>query len=1104
MKPLKRIACLLWLVSNTLLAGDIVPLAVEGDAAPDGDGTLAGVTAFALKEGTATYSASTTGNAGESSRDFLLATATRQGAKVVFREGDAAPNNGNFWFTSGGISVNAQGGVSFIGALTNASLGTSNNEGVYVGDGSVMTEIARANQPEPMGGPGVLDAFSVCTINTSGQVAFWASIRNAGTPVISTHGIFIGQGSALQQVARTYTTAPDGNGQISGIGTSSRLISDSGNVAYLATLTGTTGGSEDDTAIFMSNGSSSVTIAHEGDLAPGTSGRFGSFLAPLINDNNQVLFYASIRGGGEGFFRGSGSDATKIVLTGELALGGVAVYQTLHTTASINAAGDVSYVAYLNSGISGVFRGNGVETTTIALSGNQAPDGDYTFADFTLAAINNTRTVAFQAALSYATDATGIYMSDGEETVLVAKTGDALNGSTIASLGFDPRAFSDQRLAFQAVLADGKTGFFLFSPTVKWRHDGNGQWADASRWTVSFRPGEYTRVEIDPAGGGVVTGPAGDTTLRSLALGKTSAETSELNLQETSDLTVLEGAEIGGSGKLTGSGKIIGNVTSQGEIAPGNSIGVIKVQGNYTQLPGGSLTLELGGTTVALHDRLLATGNIQLAGTIKIVLSGNFTPAVGDAFTLVSTDGVLSGGFSKILMPYSSGIQWQLTQTGTAVVLTANPAPRITVMAGSPMVYQVAATGGGIPYSVAGLPPGIGFDDEFLELTGSSDAIGHYLLTVTNQNDNTSTSLSLTVAAPSQNNSRGHYAGLMIGDTRLLGAWTLDRTGNAFTGTFTCAEGGLTLRGVFPLTGEIRQVAISGSIKRVSMTGTLKWDKSIDRVTLDISTQGAHAGTVDETGSASSWDARSRLFPHPGVFIAIMLPSTGSTTDQPEGSGFLMLTIKTSGAVQVLGETALGDKITWSGVVPDNYNLPIYWTLTDSSLRGLITTDYGHLPRVDGSLAWNAKANSSRKAYPSGFVQGLDVLGNPWGTLSTLVGLFPSNAAVLQLGGGGLDRILDHLTQPFSLSGKGALLPPSNPYQVKMTINPKTGLVTGQASVTDPSPSPKIKAVKRTIAFRGIMVRNADGAGTDAVGGYFLLPAWDKSVRSGWMEITAP
>src|SRR5207247_1342766 len=55
-------------------------------------------------------------------------------------------------------------------------------------------------------------------------------------------------------------------------------------------------------------------------------------------------------------------------------------------------------------------------------------------------------------------------------------------------------------------------------------------------------------------------------------------------------------------GTLLGSGTVGGALTNSGTVAPGNSPGIITVNGDYTQSSGGSLAIEIQGTNPATPD----------------------------------------------------------------------------------------------------------------------------------------------------------------------------------------------------------------------------------------------------------------------------------------------------------------------------------------------------------------------------------------------------------------------------------------------------------------------------------------------------------------------
>ncbi|MCA9238508.1 MAG: hypothetical protein KDA44_23715 [Planctomycetales bacterium] len=112
-------------------------------------------------------------------------------------------------------------------------------------------------------------------------------------------------------------------------------------------------------------------------------------------------------------------------------------------------------------------------------------------------------------------------------------------------------------------------------------------------------------------------------------------------------------------------------VNTGGTLAPGVGIGTTNVAPGYFQMPGGAISIEIGGLGLADFDRVIA-GFAQLDGTLDVSLVGGFTPAVGDSFDVFDWGGVL-GTFATINLPALPGGQrWDLSQlysTGELSVL---------------------------------------------------------------------------------------------------------------------------------------------------------------------------------------------------------------------------------------------------------------------------------------------------------------------------------------------------------------------------------------------------------------------------------------------------
>src|SRR5690606_13044873 len=90
-------------------------------------------------------------------------------------------------------------------------------------------------------------------------------------------------------VAITGDAAPDGNGTFRNFG--KPVLNDAGQLAFSASLDGTTGGGSDNAGIFRGDGLSPlVPIFHKGAPAPNGNGSILGFSAPVLNAAGQAAF----------------------------------------------------------------------------------------------------------------------------------------------------------------------------------------------------------------------------------------------------------------------------------------------------------------------------------------------------------------------------------------------------------------------------------------------------------------------------------------------------------------------------------------------------------------------------------------------------------------------------------------------------------------------------------------------------------------------------------------------------------------------------------------------------------------------------------------------
>ncbi|MBI3923125.1 MAG: hypothetical protein HY318_17020, partial [Armatimonadetes bacterium] len=94
---------------------------------------------------------------------------------------------------------------------------------------------------------------------------------------------------------------------------------------------------------------------------------------------------------------------------------------------------------------------------------------------------------------------------------------------------------------------------------------------------------------------------------------------------QTGGKTLLNGGNVESSsaidiqsGVLAGKGTIKGNVTNAGELSPGESPGALRIEGDYTEKAGATMTIELGGLGPGTEfDQVNLTGRASLAGVLN-------------------------------------------------------------------------------------------------------------------------------------------------------------------------------------------------------------------------------------------------------------------------------------------------------------------------------------------------------------------------------------------------------------------------------------------------------------------------------------------------------
>ena len=142
--------------------------------------------------------------------------------------------------------------------------------------------------------------------------------------------------------------------------------------------------------------------------------------------------------------------------------------------------------------------------------------------------------------------------------------------------------------------------------------------------------------------------------------------------------SLISNTTVAAAGALGGNGTINGQVVNNGLIGPGNSIGTLHINGNFTSNQGSAAQIEInnGGTTPGVNNDLLAVnGNaIIQGGTVDVMAApGSYSPAT--KYTFLTYTGTRTGTFDGVVdnlplmtaeLEYGNGfVQFELFRDAT-------------------------------------------------------------------------------------------------------------------------------------------------------------------------------------------------------------------------------------------------------------------------------------------------------------------------------------------------------------------------------------------------------------------------------------------------------
>jgi hypothetical protein len=273
------------------LAGDeLLQFAREGYQAPDGRNYQSlNNGQFVNNAGQVAFAAATQ-NGSDFSKGIFLGDGTSP-LETVVQFGDPAPDgNGEFYNMYLDV-INDRGEVGFISSVE-FTVGSDDGEGIFRSDSSGnLIQIARTGEPTP-DGRGVFRGFAVHSLSDDGQLTFIGGSDALGGDTNDT-GIYRGDGIGdLVQIVRSGQVLNIGGGTfVNEIEEHDVSTNGKGEIAFVATLQNTDGGSTDDFAIlFVGNDLKLQKVARIGDELLGSTITGFGFDGDNLNDFGQVAY----------------------------------------------------------------------------------------------------------------------------------------------------------------------------------------------------------------------------------------------------------------------------------------------------------------------------------------------------------------------------------------------------------------------------------------------------------------------------------------------------------------------------------------------------------------------------------------------------------------------------------------------------------------------------------------------------------------------------------------------------------------------------------------------------------------------------------------------
>jgi len=343
---------------------------------------------------------------------------------------------------------------------------------------------------------------------------------------------------------------------------------------------------------------------------------------------------------------------------------------TIDNAGTMTAEGDTYAIGILSEGQTAVDNqgilsatATGGESRALYLYGGSAVNNGTIAAT---AESENATAYGMSGLMADRVDNTGsIQSTGGNSRGILVYYGKASNSGTITSTATSENgtAYGIQNLFAETIENSGSINAVAKMDAVGILSTGDTRVQNSGTISASAQQGKACGVELN---GGILINESGGVISAFTQTG-TACALKITDAQAINNGWIQGDTSIEENGRLNGIGLLTGDVTNNGGIvAPGNSIGVLTINGDYVQHPGTTLEIEVGN---GASDQLIVTNTATiLGGTLDIIPDG-YTIGGNYAFFNAAT---VNGTFDTIVSPAVFDADVTATAAGISLDVTRN------------------------------------------------------------------------------------------------------------------------------------------------------------------------------------------------------------------------------------------------------------------------------------------------------------------------------------------------------------------------------------------------------------------------------------------------